>query len=384
MSDKPLSIAFTQIGLMKEFQARMPEAKCIQFKPEAVCENLGKADIFILDDKTALAVAEFCENSARPSLFVTANEGGELPESFARGYVDDLIALPLRALDVVRVVRFHEQLQSLRELESSSRAVPGMVKRLQEDIQLAQKIQRRLIKDKFPSMGGLSIKSKYWCGLKAGGDYFDVFEFPDQNHVGVILADSSSYALSTHFLGSLMQFSVHVGQGDLDDPAKIVRALHGKVREGMKDKDRFSLLYGILDRKTYKFRYVDCGAVFAAHKGAETKDFWLAKGDRAPLTKAVADLPAVREIGLEPGDRLFLFSDGWSEGLESPFLSTVERLSREHNDPQEFLNEMAFSLRKGVERHQDPEDKSEEFPMPPQDCSVLVLDVAKNVLRLAR
>lgn len=384
MPHKTLRLAFTQPALMKEFRERLPDAKFSQFEAGEVCRNLDKADIFILDDAAAMTLAD-CEHPARPSLFVAAKEGGELPESFARGYVDDLIALPLRALDVVRVVRLHEQIQALHALESSSRAIPGMVKRLQEDVQLAQKIQRRLIKDKFPAMGGLSVKSKYWCGLKAGGDYFDVFEFPDQNHVGIILADSSSYALSTHFLGSLMQFSVHVGgQGELDDPVAIVRALHGKIREGMKDKDRFSLFYGILDRKTYKLRYVDCGGVYAAHRGMEGNKFWFAKGDKAPLTKAAAELPEVREVHLEPGDRMFLFSDGWSEGLGKPFENVVERLAREHGDAQDFLNEMAFSLRKGVEANQDPEDKSEEFPMPPQDCSVLVMDVAKNVLRLAR
>lgn len=380
---KKLRLAFTQPELLNEFRTYFPDASYERFQPAELCDKLGEADIFVVDDESALLLAEHCDNPARPSLFVATQD--KVPESFVRGYVDDLITLPLRGLDVLRVVRLHEQLEALRALESTSRAVPELVKRLQEDIQLAQKIQRRLIKDKFPPMGGLTIKSKYWCGLKSGGDYFDVFEFADGNHIGVILADSSSYSLSTHFLGSLMQFSVHVGHHDLDDPSAIVRALHGKVREGMKEKDRFSLFYGILNRKTYQFRYVDCGGVFAGHRGADAKEFWVARGDRAPLTKSSAEIPSSRELHLEPGDRLFLFSDGWREGLAVPFESTIENLARGEQDAQDFLNEMAFSLRKGVEKKSGEEARADDdFPMPPEDCSVLVIDVAKNVLRLAK
>lgn len=365
--------------------SQFPGVKTVLVPSADLCERLGDADLFVLTDREAAAIAETCESDSRPTMVVAVKDGDPVPDSFNQGFVDDLLVLPVRALDVERILHMHAQVSALRAVEQTSRALPQLVTKLQEDIQLAQKIQRRLIKEKFPPMGGLNIKSKYWCGLKAGGDYFDVFEFPDGNHVGVILSDSSSYALSTSFIGSLVQFSVHVGQDDLSDPAKIVTALHGKLRESMKEKDRFSIFYGILNRKTYQFRYVNCGPIFAGERTNEGKFEWVAKGEHGPLTAAAGGVPASQEILLEPGDRLMLLSDGWAESIGVGAGELLQDFLKDEGDSQDLLNEMAFRLRKGVERTYEIEPGEEEgFPMPPQDCSVLIFDIAKNVLRLAK
>lgn len=379
-----IRIASSDKVLLKNFSEFSRDCQALEVDSRDICSRLGEADLFLLSDEEAIEVTQNCDSDSRPTLVVKVSEGEALPLSYAGGLVDDLLTLPLRAHDVERVLRMHESMQTLKAVELTSRAVPQLVKKLQEDVQLAQKIQRRLIREKFPPMGGLNVKSKYWCGLKAGGDYFDVFEFPDGNNVGVILSDSSSYAVSTNFIGSLMQFSVHVSQDDLADPSRIVSALFGKVKECMKEADRFSILYGILNRKTYQFRYVDCGPVFAAHRAQEGGLQWVSKGENPPLTLSSSLIPPFREISLEPGDRMMLVSDGWAEALGDSgpvvletFLSGV--------DTQEVINSMAFRLRKSVEKIYDLEPGAEEdFPMPPQDCSVLLFDLAKNVLRLAK
>jgi serine phosphatase RsbU (regulator of sigma subunit) len=371
--------------LLKKIAAHAGSAECLWVASADLCARLGDADLFFLSDSEAQELATNCESASRPTVVVVAKEGDALPAAFAKGLVDDLITLPLRAHDVERVIRMHEQMQVLKAVEQTSRAVPELVKKLQEDIQLAQKIQRRLIKEKFPLIGGLSVKSKYWCGLKAGGDYFDVFEFPDGVHTGVILSDSSSYSISTSFIGSLMQFSVHVSQDDLADPARIVAALYGKLKEGMKEKDRFSILYGILNRKTYQFRYVDCGPIFAAHRGQENGFQWIGRGENPPLSLESGLVPTFREVALEPGDRMMILSDGWGEAMGRPVPELLESFLGQAAETQEVMNAMALGLRKGVEKVYDLDSSAEEeFPMPPQDCSVLFFELAKNVLRLAR
>lgn len=374
-----MRFAFVNKELQIQFQRFYPQGKYLTIAREELHDALNKADIFVLDSKAANEIAGALEGEDRPSIFVTAEESAPMPAAFLEGYADDIVVLPLRELDTLRLVKMHEHLKALRNVEKTSRGIPGLVKKLNEDIQLAQKIQRRLIKDKFPSMGGLSIKSKYWCGLKAGGDYFDAFEFPDGQHIGLILTDSSSYSLSTNLLGSLMQFSAHAGAKDHFDPATIVQTLFSKLGDSIKEKDQLSLFYGVLDRKTYQLRYVDCGAVFAQWKNKEESK-WLAKGDAAPLSKTNGAIGSSKEVFLEPGDRLTLLSDGWVDGLESG----LSGLPEEIEDAQDLLNELSFRLRKSVEKNLEPEDISEEFPMPPQDCSILVIDVAKNLLRLAK
>lgn len=380
-----LRIALTDKKLLERLQALHSEPDFVHCQPEKLGELVGKVDAFLLDDDSAIRFLGTRDESAWPSVIVAAEEGQGIPASYRQGLVDDLLVLPARALDLERMLRTCELVQSLRMLEESSRGVSDLVHRLQEDISLAQKIQRRLIREKFPALGPLSVKSKYWCGLKSGGDYFDLFEFPGGTHAGLILSDSSSYSLSTGLIGSLMQFSVHVGQDDLGDPSRIVASLWGKMKESVKETDKLSLLYGILDRKTYALKLVACGGVYLAKRGKNGEITWGTKGEHAPLTAASPQVPAATEILLEPGDRLMVCSDGWGEALEQPMPAFVEEFLGHSEDAQSLMNELAFRLRRKLEKESgDPVGAEDDFPMPPQDCSVLVMDLAQNVLRLAK
>lgn len=385
--NKKTRIAATNAKLIESLRSLHAEPEYLLSAPDPA--SLGKmaekADLFLLDDETAIRFLGSFSEESWPCVVVTAEEGQGIPASFRQGLVDDMFVLPPRALDVERVLRNHEMMKSLHVLEESSRGVGDLVHRLQEDIQLAQKIQRRLIREKFPALGPVSVKSKYWCGLKSGGDYFDFFEFPGGTHAGLILSDSSSYSLSTGLIGSLMQFSVHLGRDELDDPARIVRALWGKMQESVKEKDRLSLLYGILDRRTYALKFVACGPVFLAKRGKNGHISWGARGEHGPLTLASGKVPEAGEISLEPGDRLMVCSDGWGEALGLEVSGFVEECLSRSEESQELMTDIAFRLRRKLESESEEELKAEdEFPMPPQDCSVLVLDIATNLLRLAR
>ncbi|MGE3260220.1 MAG: PP2C family protein-serine/threonine phosphatase [Bacteriovoracia bacterium] len=379
-----MRICTTNESLLQELKASLPDVKCVHVKSADLPRHLGEADIFILDDASMRALGDKRDSSAHATFVTFCAEKDALPMSYEEGIADDLLLLPLRPLDLGRIVRMHELLQALRDAEESSQAIPKLVKQLQEDITLAEKIQRRLIRDKFPPIGGLSIKSKYLCGLKSGGDYFDVFEFPDGLHVGILLTDCSSYSLSSSLLGALMQFSVNFAAAELEDPSLIVRSLLTKLRDGMKEKDRLSIFYGILDRKTYRLRYVDCGSVFALQKKATGALAWGTKGDRAPLTKDKGEVPATRELMLEPGDRLLIASDGWSEAVGEQQPNLLEGILGEDREAHDLINELSFRLRRNVAKEQGEADDDGDLPMPPQDCSILLLELGKNVLRLAR
>ncbi len=333
------------------------------------------ADILLLREEELRSAAIHCVSATRPSFVVLVDDGTTIPAAYAEGIADDLLTLPPRRMDLIRLIGLHHHMHALRSLENSSKAIPQLVKKLQEDVQLAQKIQRRLIREKFPAMSGIKVKSKYWCGMKSGGDYFDVFEFPDENHIGFLLSDSSSYSLSNSFLGSLLQFSTHLAAHDPSDPSKILENLFGKMKEEMKEKDQFSILYGILNRKNYQLRTVSCGSLFALHEPANGVPAWIADGKSAPLTKLSKEFPKYTETSLDPEDRLILLSDGWQSSTGESVKSIAERLVPANKDGQDLVNEFAFAL------HQKSEEPDS---MPPEDCSILILEIAKNVLRLAR
>lgn len=352
-----------------------PEAKDYRIEEFKGAQD---GDIFILRDEVISNMHESFHKNHEASVVVLVEGKESMPSSYLKFLADDVLSLPLHSADLLRVVRGHEMNMVLRSLEESYRSVPEMVRRLQEDLQLAGKIQRRLIREKFSSDPNLHIKSKYWCGLKSGGDYFDVFQFPDERKMGIILTDCSSYSLSNFLMTTLMQFSLHQN-ADSQDPSEIVTNLVRKMKESWKEKESLNIFYGILDKKTYQLKYVAAGNVFASVRKKEIS--WLAKGDSPAILGPNAPVPSTKEIDLEPGDRFFLLSDGWAEALGEENTKISEKFALKFDDPQECINEMAFELhRKTSQEDLEPG----ELAMPPQDCSVLIFDFAKNLLRLAK
>lgn len=380
MAPHPLRVVTNQASIIEDLKKLHQGLEFSWVAPEALRDQIGKADIFLLDDETAIRFLGPLAEENWPSVVVFAKDGESVPASYQQGLVDDILVLPARNLDLERILRNHAQIQSLRQLEASSKGVADLVKHVHHDLQLAQKVQRRLIREKFPALGALSVKTKYWCGLKSGGDYFDVIDFPGGTHAGILLADCSSYALSTNLIGTLL----HVSQASAGDPREIVQSLFGKLRESWRENDRLSLFYGVLDRKTYALRYVNCGGVFLAKRNKEGKIQWGAKGETLPLTLQTPEVGESKEVVLEPGDRMILCSDGWGEALDKKPADWLETVLGFEHDSQDLMNEMGFRLRKELERKAGEDEAEDDFPMPPQDCSVLLFELAQKALRLAK
>lgn len=372
MMTEKIRIGVSSESIKKSIQIFAKELKAELQLVEAEYAAIKSFDIIFAEDSFMQKLS--FPNGSRPSLYVCISEDRhDLPQSFLDGIADDLYILPGRRLDFFSKIRLHESIKALRELEHSSVAIPGLVEKLQEDLLLAQKIQRRLIRDKFPVMGALSIKSKYWCGMKSGGDYFDVFEFADKNFIGVLLSDSSSYALSTKFLSTLMQIT-GVGGNDSANPSAIVTRLFGSLKDEMKEADHLSVFYGVIDKKTYTMRYVNCGTAQAYVQGK--KSFWLSGTNTETLKRDSSHVPAPSEIALEPSDRLVLFSDGWKEALPKDTLKKFIE-SNAAAEAQQLVNDMSFQLKKNM-------GGGDNDALPAEDCSLLIFDMAKNVLRLAK
>jgi hypothetical protein len=93
----------------------------------------------------------------------------------------------------------------------------------------------------------------------------------------------------------------------------------------------------------------------------------------------------MRSTVLHPGDRLLICSDGWGEALGESVPAVVEAALSRECAAQDLMNDLAFRLRRTLEQgSEEPVRADDDFPMPPEDCSVLVFDVAQNTLRLAK
>jgi sigma-B regulation protein RsbU (phosphoserine phosphatase) len=255
------------------------------------------------------------------------------------------------------------------EIINANKSLAALIESLEEDIKITRRIQKTLIPEKFRQPQGLKVTHKYLAGIKSGGDYLDFFEFDDKTHVGILMSDSSGYGLSSAFLSVILRLAMKLSKNETRSPSQTVMKIFEELQLTMKPKENLSVFYGILNLKTFELTYTSTGSIRLFHDNDEHEV------KAAPLMKGQEPSLSDQQMYINPGERLVIVSDGFSSLFNKPqaFVDLLKRLHEE--DAIALINELTFGIKKKFESEED---------MPEQDCSVMVIDVEKRAMRLAR
>ncbi len=200
--------------------------------------------------------------------------------------------------------------------------------RLEEQLQVAAEIQRRLLPQANPEVPSYAVRGFTRPCYEIGGDYYD-FLWRGDRRLALIVADVSGKGVGAALLMAAFQASLRtLVRGDLQ-AAPLLDRLHEVIRENSPASKFVTAFYGELDLESHELRYVNAGhnPPYLVRDSAVTA---------LPATGPVVGLlPRVAyrtgSVTLAPGDLLALYTDGVTE-CES---ATEE----EFGDPrlQEFL-----------------------------------------------
>ncbi len=319
---------------------------------------------------------ESLDRSGR-AVFLIASESEQRPQWPAlimSGKVDDALVYPFRALEIQSKLRHYQQILMWEEVSRLNASFSGLIERLQEDLRLAERLQKSKSPVRFPEVKGFNVASRYLAGMKSGGDHLDLAESKTGSQLSLVLADSSSYGLSSSLLSVLMRVAMKLSQEEVRSCEDTVRRIHEELLLMLNDKDKLSLFYGIVSRKDYCLRYVNLGTscAFYAQPG---QNFRLLPSQGEQILRSSSGLPKQEfqaELPLEPQGRLALISDGFLEvmGGEAQVLKALNQYR--DAESADFLNELVFQLKAKFE---SPDD------LPAQDCTAVLLDVDARILR---
>jgi hypothetical protein len=298
------------------------------------------------------------------SYILVVEEGAFLPDGRSLELTDDLLSAPFRMVDLLSSCRSH-----FVKLE---------VDVAQSEMDRANEVLERILLAKSPkrfqAMKGLNVSSKHLTGLKPGGDYFDLFESESRDYVNILLADSSSYGLSSVLLGMVLSNSAKIANESQLRSSDWIQTIYSDLKTALGQKESLSLFFGRLNRRDFTLHYQLYGSIeaFRISREGECEGFAKQGG------KITADRPPVHHeesvIVLNPRDRLVLLSDGFVEGvggdqyLKRIFHNQIDR------DPALLVNELSFRIKSKLV-------DGETFPG--EDCSAIVIDIQNRVLRLA-
>jgi sigma-B regulation protein RsbU (phosphoserine phosphatase) len=237
-----------------------------------------------------------------PILFISADESIDTKvKGFEIGGVD-YITKPIIGAEVMARVRTHLRLkrayERLDELQS-------------ERVQLLASAQQNLMPapENFPDA---HFQVAIHQILAAGGDFYDVIP-AGQGVVDYLVADASGHDLAASLWTASLKTLAAEYAGPLNFPVEIVRAINGSLCRILPSGAFFTLIYARLNHLTGHLSVVNAGhppAIIVRANGSEP----VVLRQEGDVVGAFADAVfGVVELTLQPGDRIYFYSDGLIE-----------------------------------------------------------------------
>ncbi|MEV4134989.1 SpoIIE family protein phosphatase [Dactylosporangium sp. NPDC049742] len=174
-------------------------------------------------------------------------------------------------------------------------------------------LQRSLLPARPPAVPGLDVAVRYVPGAQVGvgGDWYDVFDLPS-GHVGIVIGDVAGSGLHAAVVMGRIRSALRAYAMETDDPADVLTRLDRKVQRFEPDA-MATAVYAVLAP--------DLGTVTMSNAG-HLPPVLMTPDQPSRLLSIPPDLPlgAYRDaarrntrLPLEPGEGLFLYTDGLVE-----------------------------------------------------------------------
>jgi sigma-B regulation protein RsbU (phosphoserine phosphatase) len=236
-------------------------------------------------------------------------------------YVDYLFTQRQISEDDVRLVAQIGRFAAIK-LETTRLREEAIQKRIMdEELKMASGIQRRLLPPAPTGVTGFTFVGKNEPCRTVSGDYYD-FAVRPNGKVYFVIGDVSGKGVTAGLMMAGLQVAFRIFSKSDPDPATLVTQLNVALKENLPQSKFVTLFLGRLDTNTGVVEYVNAG---------HTPPLYLHKHGATELTDSDLLLGVIsraefvnRELRLEPGDSLVLFTDGVTEArnLEGDDLGT--------------------------------------------------------------
>ena len=239
----------------------------------------------------------------------------------------DYVGKPFQAEEVLARVHTHLTIQRLqRDLARRNQELESANARMKRDLDAAARVQRALLQASPPVTPRARFAWQYRPCDELAGDSLNAFNIDDR-YVCLYVIDVSGHGVPSALLSVAVTRSLSLrsdpsslvtapgagsGEQSIVSPADVASRLSGIYPMELTTSQYFTLVYGILDTHTGQFRFVSAG-----HPGPVRI--------RRNGTAEIVDVPAIpigmlegteytdTVLDLEPGDRLYLYSDGLTD-----------------------------------------------------------------------
>lgn len=251
----------------------------------------------------AIGLTAPCDNcTSRKSVF---DGRPHEKEEIINGMIFSVMSSPVRNEngEIIAVVEVLRNITHLKHLQAE---ILEQNKKLQEDLNIAKKLQCRLLPKQSPE-NRLNFSYIYQPCEKLGGDFIDLFKI-DENHTGIYIADVSGHGVSASMLTVFLRSSINK---KTLSPAQALGELYRDFNNNSFDPDLYiTIFYAIVDLKEKTLAYANAGLNVCPILFNQSR-FELLRSPGIPISNWVEQPDyADRKVSLQKADRIFLYTDG--------------------------------------------------------------------------
>ncbi|MBQ8053923.1 MAG: SpoIIE family protein phosphatase [Lachnospiraceae bacterium] len=257
-------------------------------------------------------------------------------------YNAGLVTHPLWAPVGVAVVYILAMAVHYMRTARERRALALEKERIAAELSLATRIQISALPKEFPKREKFHVYASMTPAKEVGGDFYDFFMM-DEDHLGLVIADASGKGVPAALFMMVSSALIRNAAMGEYSPAKVLMTVNHQLCTRNPEEMFVTVWMGVLEVSTGRLTAANAGHEYPILK-RPGKSFELFK-DRHGLVLGAMDGVRYREyeIQMEPGTKLFVYTDGLSEATNASTVQfgtdrTIDALrGREDGSPEELV-----------------------------------------------
>jgi len=235
-----------------------------------------------------------------PVLLLTAkNQIQDIVAGFEAG-ANDYLAKPFDRRELIARV---DMLLTLKEAVSKHNRLESIHK----ELEIARRIQFSILPERLPDLPGLDIQVAYKPMDLIGGDFYD-FHYENNRKIGILVADVSGHGIPASLISSMVKIAFYIQAQIYDQPDKLLMNIHNALY-GKCETHFVAASYIFIDLDRMKLLHSNAGHSPLIILKKNTGEVITVKSKGKILGVFPIDNFEVKEIDIESGDRIILFTD---------------------------------------------------------------------------
>ncbi len=188
------------------------------------------------------------------------------------------------------------------------------LQKIQQDLDAAQHIQLSMLPQAFPQQAHYSLHASMRAARDVGGDFYDFFELED-GRLGFVIADVSGKGMAAALFMAVASTVIRTTAMIVPNPGACLEKVNDFLSTDNPSCMFVTTFYGVLDPSNGRVVFANGGHNPPYRLSAEGNAEALELTGGMALALMEGFQFAEKEIILNPGERLFLYTDGITEAF---------------------------------------------------------------------